>query len=1079
MGLKIFISSVYRELVEERNALNDQIRKLQDLFVGMEVFGSDPAKPADYCVRKVEDSDLYVGVIGNDYGSIDEASGLSFTRLEYLAAIRANIPCLIYFKASSGGGEIDEQLRVFKEQLRKAHIVYTFENTNDLQLQFLVDLIKLLRAELFDKIIPAQRSVIPADALMSLTRSCIQEQIRAVGQDKYISDLYIPRAVEKDIERFTGFEQEFRSQVSQHLEVLNSIAVQYRLGRKAEAAVADFRQYAEQPHTAAILSSLEQLKQAFYFLDVESAVEEINLLLSEKSLPRFFAGTRSLQARLKGRAWVDQVRWKNIAGDMAVERRGSVAQKAAQSDVSYRTFLQLFPSQRTDNTVRLANDILKDLTQSVELNAKRCLVIVDRAGRGKTNLLCRVAEELSKDQAVVLLSGQMELSSEYDIEFHIQQRLESAFSGIFSDWINRVSPSLKQNLKWLFIIVDGINENNRRPLFIQMLKGFLPRLEGKRIKLILSCRDLFWDVFSDTLEPYIFNKVLPLHEFDEDEWPRAVESYFRKFNVECTLGKEAQEALRNPLLLRFFCEANKDRKLGHLSSLRLVSVFDLYVKRTGQRIAERHSSLNPDSVLSLLLTLSREMWKERSVSISYSVVETDSSNLAVYNLVLSENVILEEARHVYSTRRLIRFLYDEFMEYMIARSWIEQLSESPNSQAITSQLIQEAAEALGTFPPALGAVLFLDRMMASEGRLINEFIKRASRIGNDFLNSQQTSLIYAFESINFETVDDELIAAVEKFEPVVRENLRERLAAVVLKLLERRPDHDYARKYVHQVLEVSNPREPDSDSSPESAVDSSTSSPIELKSSSDPLASINDETSDEEKLIRLPPGRYHYSEEIKINAIGILVQMKDSKEYVLIEEGIRNLGLTDLHSALQALEYLDLARDDFVYKTVANYMKAVQPEYRIYCAWLLRERFGKEPAEFLTCLLTDRQTRVHEYTYRLFEQRAIEEDLINAMLETVAHNLDMKPWHLRHFVRLLGNTTMFDSPDVIEKHDSQIALTLFSLLKDAQAGAVRLDIYRALMKYPILCRELMVKERMERDEDDYIRSLASRIMPTA
>jgi hypothetical protein len=122
---------------------------------------------------------------------------------------------------------------------------------------------------------------------------------------------------------------------------------------------------------------------------------------------------------------------------------------------------------------------------------------------------------------------------------------------------------------------------------------------------------------------------------------------------------------------------------------------------------------------------------------------------------------------------------------------------------------------------------------------------------------------------------------------------------------------------------------------------------------------------------------------------------------------------------------------------------------------------------------------VHEYTYRLFEQRAIEEDLINAMLETVAHNLDMKPWHLRHFVRLLGNTTMFDSPDVIEKHDSQIALTLFSLLKDAQAGAVRLDIYRALMKYPILCRELMVKERMERDEDDYIRSLASRIMPTA
>jgi hypothetical protein len=97
MALKIFISSVARELSEERRALQEEIQKLQDLFVGMEFFGSDPSKPADYCVRKVEASDLYVGLFGNDYGSVDEATGMSFTQLEYEAAASKHIPCLIFF----------------------------------------------------------------------------------------------------------------------------------------------------------------------------------------------------------------------------------------------------------------------------------------------------------------------------------------------------------------------------------------------------------------------------------------------------------------------------------------------------------------------------------------------------------------------------------------------------------------------------------------------------------------------------------------------------------------------------------------------------------------------------------------------------------------------------------------------------------------------------------------------------------------------------------------------------------------------------------------------------------------------
>ena len=58
---------------------------------------------------------------------------------------------------------------------------------------------------------------------------------------------------------------------------------------------------------------------------------------------------------------------------------------------------------------------------------------------------------------------------------------------------------------------------------------------------------------------------------------------------------------------------------------------------------------------------------------------------------------------------------------------------------------------------------------------------------------------------------------------------------------------------------------------------------------------------------RLPPGRYHYKEEMKLNAISILIQSKNAQDFALIEEGIYNLGKMELHSTLNALTSLDLS----------------------------------------------------------------------------------------------------------------------------------------------------------------------------
>ncbi|MBV9959307.1 MAG: DUF4062 domain-containing protein, partial [Acidobacteria bacterium] len=522
MSLKIFISSVYRELAEERLALQEETQKLQDLFVGMELFGSDPGKPADYCVRKVEESDLYVGLFGDDYGSTDEATGKSFTQLEYEAAIARHIPCLIYFKGSiSDNLATDEQLIPLKNRLRKEHIVSSFEDINDLKLKFFRGFIKVLREELFDKLIPARRGAISADILSSLTKDLIQQQIEFVGRDKYISEVYVPREAEKEVERFIHFEEMFRARSETILQYLDLIRTRYGLGDEARLMVSQMRLASENIRGES-LKAMNALKRAFYFQEVEEAIIEFNSLIMEYSDARFDARADELLRLWRGKPFVDQAKVSQLKIDLSYERQRSLTKQVLQTDLLYRESLQLFLSYREDTTtIHLANDLLKELTRLIEMGLKRCLVLVDKAGRGKTNVACHVAEQLVDQHPVLLLSGQMELSTEYDIEFLIEQRLESAFSGIFSDWMNRVSPGLQEARKWLFIIIDGINENSRRPLLNQLLKGLLTRLEERRIKIILTCRDLLWDFFRGTIEPYLFETPVSLHEFTEAEWHQA------------------------------------------------------------------------------------------------------------------------------------------------------------------------------------------------------------------------------------------------------------------------------------------------------------------------------------------------------------------------------------------------------------------------------------------------------------------------------------------------------------------------------------------------------------------------------
>ncbi len=102
--IRIFISSVQREFTQERKALRDFLRNdpLMQRFFDVFLFEDVPAsdrRPDSLYLDEVEQSDIYIGLFGNDYGN-EDADGISPTEREFDQATVSGIHRLIFLKGT-------------------------------------------------------------------------------------------------------------------------------------------------------------------------------------------------------------------------------------------------------------------------------------------------------------------------------------------------------------------------------------------------------------------------------------------------------------------------------------------------------------------------------------------------------------------------------------------------------------------------------------------------------------------------------------------------------------------------------------------------------------------------------------------------------------------------------------------------------------------------------------------------------------------------------------------------------------------------------------------------------------------
>lgn len=145
---QIFISSTFRDLKKERQAVLDAILDLEHFPAGMEVFPAADAAPWDLIETMIAESDYYVLIIGGVYGSTDE-SGISYTEREYNFAVSRGIPILAFLHGDPsmipmGMSEIDhdarQRLSAFRERVELHHCKY-WSSPEDLKSKVVVGIV--------------------------------------------------------------------------------------------------------------------------------------------------------------------------------------------------------------------------------------------------------------------------------------------------------------------------------------------------------------------------------------------------------------------------------------------------------------------------------------------------------------------------------------------------------------------------------------------------------------------------------------------------------------------------------------------------------------------------------------------------------------------------------------------------------------------------------------------------------------------------------------------------------------------------------------------------------------------------
>ncbi|WP_279146858.1 SMEK domain-containing protein, partial [Photobacterium carnosum] len=201
---------------------------------------------------------------------------------------------------------------------------------------------------------------------------------------------------------------------------------------------------------------------------------------------------------------------------------------------------------------------LEEIIDDIKSLKSRIFLVTSKAGQGKINFLCDFTENFCYKfnmPMVYIPARELNVISDCDIVSYIRNnRFFNEIKDKFDFFEFAESVSNKSKLPFV-ILIDGINEITNNVKFRQSFIDFISKSsQYDTIKVIVTCRSEFFEkqynYFSNQELSHVTYHVKDLKsKLTDIQRENIVKIYLEYFNVNCSLSKDAEEALISDFLL--------------------------------------------------------------------------------------------------------------------------------------------------------------------------------------------------------------------------------------------------------------------------------------------------------------------------------------------------------------------------------------------------------------------------------------------------------------------------------------------------------------------------------------------------
>lgn len=322
---------------------------------------------------------------------------------------------------------------------------------------------------------------------------------------------------------------------------------------------------------------------------------------------------------------------------------------------------------------------LEKICEQVKYIDKRVVVITKNAGQGKTNFLCDFSEKFLIKSEVPVFYFNAEDFVEKPSNF-ILSKITLNYKWDKEYVKNELIKLWETTGKFIVIVIDGLNENSTLNNFGKYIEESIKELlEYPYLKIIMSTRnEMFEERFGNLSDEIIGNDFcrLDMGQYHKERFKeRIFEGYLKFFNVEIvrdTLTASTYNQLANDtLLLRFFCEVNRNKKQVHMYNIYKYSLFTRYYEIKKEEMKKKIFSYGGSLFDRLIEHISEYMLSHQT----FRQIDTNflsEEELKLLNCLLEADVIFKKdivVKKGFGERmtEIFSFTFDEFRDYCLTR----------------------------------------------------------------------------------------------------------------------------------------------------------------------------------------------------------------------------------------------------------------------------------------------------------------------------------------------------------------------------------------------------------------------------